>query len=214
MIVGAPKEIKRDEYRVSLLPVGVEELTRAGHRVLVETGAGLGSGITDQEYAKSGAEMVDTVKELFQRSDMIIKVKEPQPSEVAMVRRGQIMFTYFHLAADKSLTESLAASGVIAVAYETLSDDHGRLPLLTPMSEVAGRMSIQEGAKYLERPQMGAAFSWPACRGSSPPTSPSSAAAWSGPTPRGSRPASAPTFRCWTSTWIGCVTSTKSCRRM
>jgi alanine dehydrogenase len=155
MIVGAPKEIKRDEYRVSLLPVGVEELTRAGHRVLVESGAGLGSGITDQEYAQSGAEMVGTAKEVFERSDMIIKVKEPQPAEVKMVRRGQIMFTYFHLAADKALTESLAASGVIAVAYETLSDDHGRLPLLTPMSEVAGRMSIQEGAKYLERPQMG-----------------------------------------------------------
>jgi len=155
MIVGAPKEIKRDEYRVSLLPVGVEELTRAGHRVLVETGAGLGSGITDQEYIKSGAEMVSTAKEVFGRSDMIIKVKEPQPAEVAMIRRGQIMFTYFHLAADKALTESLAASGVIAVAYETLSDENGRLPLLTPMSEVAGRMSIQEGAKYLERPQMG-----------------------------------------------------------
>ncbi|MFZ1936946.1 MAG: alanine dehydrogenase [Thermoguttaceae bacterium] len=155
MIVGAPKEIKRDEYRVSLLPVGVEELTRAGHRVLVECGAGLGSGITDQEYAQSGAEMVGTAKEVFERSDLVIKVKEPQPAEVAMIRRGQIMFTYFHLAADKALTESLAASGVIAVAYETLSDDHGRLPLLTPMSEVAGRMSIQEGAKYLERPQMG-----------------------------------------------------------
>ena len=155
MIVRAPKEIKRDEYRVSLLPVGVEELTRAGHQVLVESGAGLGSGITDQEYVQSGAEMVGTAKEIFQRSDMIIKVKEPQPAEVKMVRRGQIMFTYFHLAADKALTESLAASGVIAVAYETLSDEHGRLPLLTPMSEVAGRMSIQEGAKYLERPQMG-----------------------------------------------------------
>jgi len=155
MIVGAPKEIKRDEYRVSLLPVGVEELTRAGHRVLVETGAGLGSGITDQEYTKSGAEMVGAAKEVFGRADMIIKVKEPQPVEVAMIRRGQIMFTYFHLAADKALTESLAASGVIAVAYETLSDENGRLPLLMPMSEVAGRMSIQEGAKYLERPQMG-----------------------------------------------------------
>jgi alanine dehydrogenase len=155
MIVGVPKEIKRDEYRVSLLPVGVEELTRAGHRVLVETGAGLGSGLSDQEYVKSGAEMVDLAKEVFDRSDMIIKVKEPQPVEVAMTRRGQIMFTYFHLAADKELTESLAASGSIAVAYETLSDENGRLPLLTPMSEVAGRMSIQEGAKYLERPQQG-----------------------------------------------------------
>jgi alanine dehydrogenase len=155
MIVGVPKEIKRDEYRVALLPVGAEELTRAGHRVLVESGAGLGSGITDQEYTKSGAEMVGTAKDVFDRSDMIIKVKEPQPNEVGMFRRGQIMFTYFHLAADRELTESLAKSGGICVAYETLSDGNGRLPLLTPMSEVAGRMSIQEGAKYLERPQMG-----------------------------------------------------------
>ncbi len=155
MIVGVPKEIKPDEYRVGLLPVGVEELTRAGHRVLVETGAGLGSGLSDLDYTKSGAELVDRAKEIFERSDMIIKVKEPQPSEVAMLRRGQVVFTYFHLAADRALTESLMASGAIAVAYETLSDDHGRLPLLTPMSEVAGRMSIQEGAKYLERPQQG-----------------------------------------------------------
>jgi alanine dehydrogenase len=155
MIVGVPKEIKRDEYRVSLLPVGVEELTRAGHHVLVEAGAGLGSGISDQEYVKSGAQLAATASEVFGRSDMIIKVKEPQPAEVAMIRRGQIMFTYFHLAADRALTESLVASGCIAVAYETLSDESGRLPLLTPMSEVAGRMSIQEGAKYLERPQMG-----------------------------------------------------------
>ena len=155
MIVGVPKEIKHDEYRVSLLPVGVEELKRAGHQVLVEAGAGVGSGITDQDYAQQGAEMVKTAKEVFERSDMIIKVKEPQPNEVKMLRRGQIVFTYFHLAADRGLTESLMASGSIAVAYETLSDDKGRLPLLTPMSEVAGRMSIQEGAKYLERPQMG-----------------------------------------------------------
>jgi alanine dehydrogenase len=155
MIVGVPKEIKRDEYRVGLLPVGVEELTRAGHRVLVESGAGLGSGLGDHDYAKQGAELVDTPGELFGRADMIVKVKEPQPVEVAMMRRGQIMFTYFHLAADRQLTESLMASGAIAVAYETLRDEYGRLPLLTPMSEVAGRMSIQEGAKYLERPQMG-----------------------------------------------------------
>jgi len=155
MIVGVPKEIKHDEYRVGLLPVGAEELTRAGHHVLVETGAGLGSGLTDQDYSQSGAELVGGAKEIFDRSDMIIKVKEPQPGEVAMMRRGQVMFTYFHLAADRKLTESLMASGAICVAYETLSDDHGRLPLLTPMSEVAGRMSIQEGAKYLERPQQG-----------------------------------------------------------
>jgi alanine dehydrogenase len=155
MIVGVPKEIKHDEYRVGLLPVGAEELTRAGHHVLVETGAGLGSGLTDQDYAQSGAELVGSVKEIFDRSEMIIKVKEPQPGEVAMMKRGQVMFTYFHLAADRKLTESLMASGAVCVAYETLSDDHGRLPLLTPMSEVAGRMSIQEGAKYLERPQQG-----------------------------------------------------------
>lgn len=155
MIVGVPKEIKHDEYRVSLLPVGVEELTRAGHKVLVEKNAGLGSGLPDQNYAEAGAEMVATAKEIFERSDMIIKVKEPQPVEVAMMRRGQVMFTYFHLAADRKLTESLMASGSICVAYETLSDEQGRLPLLTPMSEVAGRMSIQEGAKYLERPQQG-----------------------------------------------------------
>ena len=155
MIVGVPKEIKHDEYRVGLLPVGAEELTRAGHHVLVETGAGLGSGLTDQDYAQSGAELVGAAKDVFDRSDMIIKVKEPQPGEVAMMKRGQVMFTYFHLAADRKLTESLMASGAVCVAYETLSDDHGRLPLLTPMSEVAGRMSIQEGAKYLERPQQG-----------------------------------------------------------
>jgi len=155
MIVGVPKEIKRDEYRVGLLPVGADELTRAGHRVLVEAGAGLGSGLADQDYAKHGAELVSSAAELFGRAEMIVKVKEPQPGEIALLRRGQIVFTYFHLAADRQLTESLLATGCIAVAYETLRDDHGRLPLLTPMSEVAGRMSIQEGAKYLERPQMG-----------------------------------------------------------
>jgi alanine dehydrogenase len=155
MIIGVPKEIKRDEYRVGLLPVGAEELVRAGHRVLLETGAGVGSGLTDQEYAQQGAEIVATAKELFGRAEMIIKVKEPQSNEVAMLRRGQVVFTYFHLAADRKLTDSLVTSGAICVAYETLSDDCGRLPLLTPMSEVAGRMSIQEGAKYLEKPQMG-----------------------------------------------------------
>lgn len=155
MIVGIPKETKRDEYRVGLLPVGVEELRRAGHRVLVETGAGLGSGIPDQDYVRHGAEMMPAPQELFGQVDMIVKVKEPLPPEWPLLRRGQIVFTYFHLAADRKLTEALLETGCIAVAYETLRDDHGRLPLLTPMSEVAGRMSIQEGAKYLEKPQMG-----------------------------------------------------------
>ncbi len=155
MIIGVPKEVKLDEYRVALLPVGADELTRAGHTVLVERGAGLGSGLPDQNYADHGAELVDTAEEIFGRADMIIKVKEPQPQEIRLLRPGQVVFTYFHFAADRALTEGVLASGSTAVAYETLRDDQGRLPLLTPMSEVAGRMSIQEGAKYLERPQMG-----------------------------------------------------------
>ena len=155
MIIGVPKEIKCDEFRVGLLPVGAEELSRAGHKVLVQTGAGLGSGLPDQDYAEHGAELVVSAAEIFGRADMIIKVKEPQPCEYPLLRRGQIVFTYFHLAADRGLTEDIVKSGATAVAYETLSDSRGRLPLLTPMSEVAGRMSIQEGAKYLERPQMG-----------------------------------------------------------
>ena len=155
MIVGVPKEIKRDEYRVALLPVGAEELVRAGHRVLVEQGAGLGSGLSDQQYARAGAELSASAAEIFATADMIVKVKEPLESEWPLLRPGQIVFTYFHFAADRRLTEAVLASGATAVAYETLRDDQGRLPLLTPMSEVAGRMSIQEGAKYLERPQMG-----------------------------------------------------------
>lgn len=155
MIIGVPKEVKRDEYRVGLLPVGVEELKRAGHKVLVEQNAGIGSGLTDEAYQSQGAEMIATAAEVFAKSDMIIKVKEPQPAEIAHLRKGQIVFTYFHLAADRKLTEDLCKSGCIAVAYETLSDSQGRLPLLIPMSEVAGRMSIQEGAKFLERPQQG-----------------------------------------------------------
>lgn len=155
MIVGVPKEIKRDEYRVSLLPVGVEELTRAGHRVLVEAGAGLGSGIPDERYVEHGAALVDRPEAVYGQAEMIIKVKEPLPAEWLLLRKGQIVFTYFHFAADRALTEAVLHSGATAVAYETLRDERGRLPLLTPMSEVAGRMSIQEGAKYLERPQMG-----------------------------------------------------------
>ena len=155
MIVGVPKEIKRDEYRVGLLPVGAEELVRRGHQVLVETGAGLGSGLADDEYQRQGAELVDGPDEVYRRSDLIVKVKEPLPLEWPRIRPGQVIFTYFHFAADRKLTEAMVRSGATAVAYETLRDNDGHLPLLTPMSEVAGRMSIQEGAKYLERPQMG-----------------------------------------------------------
>jgi alanine dehydrogenase len=155
MIVGVPKEIKQDEYRVAMLPVGVEELVRRGHRVLVEAGAGLGSGIADHDYQRQGCELVSGADDIFARADLVVKVKEPMSAEWQLIRKGQVLFTYFHFAADKELTDAMLNCGATCVAYETLADDRGRLPLLTPMSEVAGRMSIQEGAKYLERPQMG-----------------------------------------------------------
>ncbi len=155
MLIGVPRETKRDEYRVAMLPVGVEELTRAGHQVLIESGAGVGSGIPDAEYAAEGAQIVAMPAEIYSRADLIVKVKEPLPPEYPLIRSGQTLFTYFHFAADRDLTEAMLASGATCLAYETLRDAQGRLPLLTPMSEVAGRMSIQEGAKYLERPQMG-----------------------------------------------------------
>jgi len=155
VIVGIPKETKTHEYRVSMTPVGVDELVRRKHRVLVETNAGVGSGITDDEYAAVGATIVDSAKEVFTQAELIVKVKEPLAPERKMMRDGQVMFTYFHFAADRELTEGVLKTGSIAIAYETIVDQQGRLPLLTPMSEVAGKMSIQEGAKYLERPMMG-----------------------------------------------------------
>ena len=155
MIVGVPKEVKSDEYRVAMLPVGAEELTAAGHTVLVETGAGLGSGIPDNLYEAAGATMIDDAASIWRRADLIVKVKEPQASEWPHLREGQILFTYLHFAADEKLTRAVIESKITAIAYETIRDAKGTLPLLTPMSEVAGRMSIQEGAKYLERPQQG-----------------------------------------------------------
>ncbi len=151
MLVGVPKEIKTDEYRVAMIPVGVEELTRAGHKVLIQAGAGQGSGISDAHYAANGAE-ITSAEVIWKRADLIVKVKEPLPSEWPLLRQGQIVFTYFHFAADEPLTRAVIESGITAIAYETIKDARGQLPLLTPMSEVAGRMSIQEGAKYLERP--------------------------------------------------------------
>lgn len=152
MILGIPKEIKRHEYRVSLIPAGVEELRHDGHTVLVQTDAGTGSGITDDQYREHGAEVVDSAEEIFARADIIVKVKEPQPEEVERIRQDQIVFTFFHFAASQELTKGILESGAIAVAYETLRTPDGKLPLLTPMSEIAGRMSIQEGAHHLERP--------------------------------------------------------------
>ena len=155
MIVGVPREIKSDEYRVAMIPVGVEELTRAGHTLLVQAGAGHGSGIGDERYAASGAEIVADAASIWKRADLIVKVKEPLSEEWPLMHSGQVVFTFFHFAADERLTQAVMASGITAVAYETIKDVKGTLPLLTPMSEVAGRMSIQEGAKYLERPFQG-----------------------------------------------------------
>jgi len=155
MIVGVPKEIKSDEYRVAMLPVGVEELTHAGHRVLVQRDAGKGSGITDEQYRDNGAEIVASASDIFAAAHLVVKVKEPLPTEWPMIRAGQTIFTYFHFAASLDLTRAMIESRATAVAYETIGDGRRHLPLLTPMSEVAGRMSIQEGAKYLERPQLG-----------------------------------------------------------
>jgi alanine dehydrogenase len=152
MIVGVPKEVKTDEYRVAMIPVGVEELSRTNHRVLIETGAGQGSGISDEQYAQCGAEIVPDAATIWKRADLIVKVKEPLPDEWPLMRAGQIVFTYFHFAASEDLTRAVMQSGITAIAYETIKDARGQLPLLTPMSEVAGRMSIQEGAKFLERP--------------------------------------------------------------
>ncbi|HEV3202963.1 MAG TPA: alanine dehydrogenase [Gemmataceae bacterium] len=152
MIVGVPKEIKTDEYRVGMIPVGAEELTRMGHQVLIQTGAGQGSGISDDQYIDNGAEVVPDAGTIWQRADMIVKVKEPLAEEWPHLRPGQIVFTYFHFAADEKLTRAVMETGITAIAYETIRDQRGNLPLLTPMSEVAGRMSIQEGAKFLERP--------------------------------------------------------------
>jgi alanine dehydrogenase len=155
MIIGVPSEIKEDEYRVAMLPVGVEELVHRGHRVLVQAGAGLGSGIADHDYLEAGAELVAGPEAIFGQADLIVKVKEPLVAEWKLIRPGQALFTYFHFAASRDLTVAMQKARCTCLAYETLKDSQGRLPLLTPMSEVAGRMSIQEGAKYLERPQMG-----------------------------------------------------------
>ncbi len=151
MIVGVPREIKADENRVALVPAGAEALVASGHEVLVETEAGVGSGFTDEAYAEVGATILDTADAVWAKADMIVKVKEPTESEHPRMRSGQVVFTYFHFAADERLTRAALKSRCVAIAYETVEHPTGELPLLTPMSEVAGRMAVQEGAKYLER---------------------------------------------------------------
>jgi len=155
MRVGIPKEVKSDEYRVGMMPVGAEALTKAGHEVFVETAAGGASGFPDDDYRSAGATIVPNAAAAFERADMLVKVKEPQPSEIGMFRPGQIVFTYFHFAASPEMAQACLESEIVAIAYETIKDRQGRLPCLTPMSEIAGKMSIQEGAKYLEKPMMG-----------------------------------------------------------
>jgi alanine dehydrogenase len=151
MRVGIPKEIKTLEYRVGMVPAGVRELVHDGHEVIVETNAGSGIGMTDADYVAAGANVVSTAKEVFDQADLIVKVKEPQLEECGMLRPDQVLFTYLHLAADPAQTEALVKSGTTAIAYETVTADDGSLPLLTPMSEVAGRLSIQAGAYALQK---------------------------------------------------------------
>ena len=151
MLVGVPKEIKDNEYRVGLVPSTVRELTAKNHQVLVERNAGLGAGLPDADYAAAGAEIVADAAAVYARAELIVKVKEPLPAERKMLRAGQILFTYLHLAPDRAQTEDLMAAGVSAIAYETVTSPHGTLPLLTPMSEVAGRMAPHVGARCLEK---------------------------------------------------------------
>ena len=155
MLLGVPKEVKVHEYRVGMTPASVREVVNHGHEVMMETGAGLGIGASDEHYKEAGATIADTAEDVFARADMIVKVKEPQAGERALLRPGQILFTYLHLAPDPEQTKDLVNSGAICVAYETVTDDHGGLPLLAPMSQVAGRMSIQAGAHCLEKAQGG-----------------------------------------------------------
>ena len=156
MKVGVPKEIKTHEYRVGMTPAGVRELVRHGHQVVVEHDAGAGIGLGDDAFRSAGATVLDSAAEVFATAEMIVKVKEPQPVEIGLLRRGQVLFTYLHLAADKLQTKGLLRSGATCIAYETVTDRAGSLPLLAPMSEVAGRMAVQVGAHCLEREQGGA----------------------------------------------------------
>jgi alanine dehydrogenase len=155
MLIGVPKEVKSHEYRVGLVPGSVRELVHHGHKVVVETGAGAGIGFDDGAYEAAGAEILMRGADVFAAAEMIVKVKEPQPDEVLALREDQVLFTYLHLAADRKLTEALLRSGAVGIAYETVSDRQGGLPLLAPMSEVAGRMSVQVGAHCLEKEQGG-----------------------------------------------------------
>ncbi|MHC4452259.1 MAG: alanine dehydrogenase [Planctomycetota bacterium] len=152
MRVGVPAEIKDNENRIAMVPGGAAQLIKAGHEVLVQTDGGVGSGFSNEDYVAAGAKLVDSAADIFAQADMIVKVKEPQPVEVAMIRKDQLVFTYFHFAAAEELTRGMVDTGAVAIAYETIEDSEGRLPLLTPMSEVAGRMATQVAVNYLQKP--------------------------------------------------------------
>ncbi len=155
MIIGVPKEIKNNENRVGLTPAGVSAFVKAGHKVFVQATAGLGSGFSDDEYKKAGATLLKTIAEVYKKAEMIVKVKEPIKEEYALIREGQLLFTYFHFASYEPLTKAMIKSKAVCLAYETVEKKDRSLPLLVPMSEVAGRMSVQEGAKFLEKPMGG-----------------------------------------------------------
>lgn len=155
MKIGIPREIKQDEYRVSIVPAGVDLLNRLGHEVYIQKGAGEGSNITDEEYIAAGARILNTIEDIYESSTLILKVKEPLEEEYKLINNKHVMFTFFHFSASESLTHAMINSKATCIAYETIEDSRGNLPILIPMSEVAGRMSIQEGAKFLERPMEG-----------------------------------------------------------
>ncbi|NNL01917.1 MAG: alanine dehydrogenase, partial [Eudoraea sp.] len=155
MIIGVPKEIKNNESRVGMTPAGVFELVKNNHTVYIQSGAGEGSGFFDEDYKQAGAMILDTIGQVYAMAEMIVKVKEPIEEEYDYIQKGQLVFTYFHFASSESLTKAMIDSKAVCIAYETVEDEDGTLPLLTPMSEVAGRMAIQQGAKYLEKPVKG-----------------------------------------------------------
>ena len=164
MVIGVPKEIKNNENRVALTPAGVTELRKYGHTVYIQVNAGEGSGFEDEEYIAAGAIMLPTIEEVYGIAEMIMKVKEPIAAEYDLIKEDQLLFTYFHFASSEELTQAMLTKGAVCLAYETVERPDRSLPLLVPMSEVAGRMAIQEGAKYLEKPLKGRGFCWAVCR--------------------------------------------------
>jgi len=206
MIVGVLKEIKTKESRVAMTPAGAEQLVARGHTVYVETRAGEGSGFTDSQYQEVGAAIQASPTEIYATCAMVMKVKEPLPVEYPLIRRGQVVFTYFHFAASEELTRAIIQSGCTAVAYETVKKPNGSLPLLTPMSEVAGKMAVHEGANISKKLTAARANCWAACRGWTLARCSSWAAEWSASMPPRSPAGWGPRYICWTPTWSGCAT--------